>query len=94
MYRNVEDILIKALLGEDFSNDFESVTKFYYDDLDPHRLSPQLTLLNVQLNDFKENFNFPISLLISEAFLQGNVRCTQRYLRKHRTSSQRIWYIF
>ena len=43
MYRNVEDILIKALLGEDFSNDFESVTKFYHDDLDPHRLSPQLT---------------------------------------------------
>ena len=40
---NVKDILIKAVFGEDFSNDFESVTKFYHDDLDPHRLSPQLT---------------------------------------------------
>ena len=58
MYQKVEDLLIKSVLGEDFSNELESVTEFYGDDLSPYRLSPQLSILASQLIKFKEALNF------------------------------------
>ena len=58
MYQKVKDLLIKSVLGEDFSNELESVTEFYGDDLSPYRLSPQLSILASQLIKFKEALNF------------------------------------
>ncbi len=54
MYRQVENLLIKSVLGIDASSEFTSVTSFYGDDLSPDCLSLQLTSLSAQLDCQKE----------------------------------------
>ena len=51
MFRKVEDLLLKSVRGEIYSDELSSVTKFYGDDLCPYRLSPQLSILSAQLKD-------------------------------------------
>ena len=46
VYKQTQYLLIKTARVEDASNEFASVTSFYGDDFDQHRLSSQLTSLN------------------------------------------------
>ena len=41
-YRNLEDLLLKCANGEPYQDEFDHVTKFYKDDLDPYMLETQL----------------------------------------------------
>ena len=54
MFRQVEDLLIKSVLGNDASSELTSVTSFYGDDISLGRLSAQLTSLASQLDGKKE----------------------------------------
>ena len=51
LYKQAEDLLIKTARGEDTNKEFDSVTGFYGDDFNEHRLSSQLTS---QLHGLKE----------------------------------------
>ena len=45
MYVNLQEILLKAANGHDYSNELQTVTDFYGDDFDPVQLHTQLQLL-------------------------------------------------
>ena len=51
MYRNLEDLLIKAANMQDFSVELQKITDFYKDDLNPSSLSVQLTNLGSYFGD-------------------------------------------
>ena len=52
--KQAEDLLIKTARGEDTNKEFDSVTGFFGDDFNEHRLSSQLTSLALQLHGLKE----------------------------------------
>ena len=47
LYKNVEDLLVKAVNNAPHDQCFKEVTSFYKDDLDPTELSTQLKMLSV-----------------------------------------------
>ena len=47
LYKNVEDLLVKAVNNAPHDQCFKDVTSFYKDDLDPTELSTQLKMLSV-----------------------------------------------
>ena len=51
MLQHLEDLLVKAAVGEDTAEDFAAVTAFYKDDFDPVLLQTQLALLSAQFSD-------------------------------------------
>ena len=50
MYRQTESLLMKAVQGENFGQEFESVTSFYGDDLSASTLQVQLETLSTQFD--------------------------------------------
>ena len=60
MYATCEQLLIKAVKKEDFSDEISEVMEFYNDDFNAHMIKIQLQLLpsvmtdNINMNSFKE----------------------------------------
>ena len=50
MYQQMENLLLKSVCSENVDQEFEAVTSFYGDDLDPVRLKTQLSLLPGELS--------------------------------------------
>ena len=46
MYRNVQDLVLKAAKGEDYQDQLDFVTHFYSSDFNPQRLNMQLQVLS------------------------------------------------
>ena len=49
VYRNLQDLLTKAANEKNYSMDYDFIKIFYVGDIDPLRLSSQLTLRQTQL---------------------------------------------
>lgn len=80
MYVNLQEILLKAANKQDYSNELQTVTDFYGDDLDPVQLPTQLQLLTQHFgsvcNDnirFKEIVNYLQSLSTAQRTLFSQV---------------------
>ena len=48
IYRNIHDLLLKSIRGEEFENHLGIVTEFYHNDVDAMLLKSQLQTLHVQ----------------------------------------------
>ena len=55
MYRNLEQLLIKTAQGEDVATEFDFVSKFYKDDLEPEVLQAQLLTFGIEFRQATGN---------------------------------------
>ena len=80
-YRNLEDLLLKAVKQEDYEECFSFVTTLYKDDIDPSQLRLHLDILKTNFKDGKEKAtifeikDFILSLSVQERSLMSEV-CT------------------
>ncbi len=59
IYQNLEKLLLKAATGKDFKQEFDFVTTFYHNDLQPDNLQAQLITFKI---DFLENLEIHLAL--------------------------------
>ena len=53
MYKNLQEILLKCVHGQDYSDKLQTVTDFYGSDFDPAQLGIQLQLLTAHFETMK-----------------------------------------
>ena len=63
LYSKLEDLLIKAVKKENYDEEFEFVTNFYKDDIDPDQLKLQLDVMSSNIPPESENLNSIIRFL-------------------------------